>query len=79
MFVLNVKNRCIMSQKLDTKRKKGAEGDGVGSGGSLSIMGNEEISVSALDGCLGAVEEGAALSVGPEKVGQVVVLGHQGV
>lgn len=51
----------------------------MGSEGSLSITGNEEISVSALEGRLGAVEEGAALSVSPEKVGQVVVLGRRGV
>lgn len=42
-------------------------------------MGNEEISVSALQGRLGAVKEGSALSVSPEKVGQVVVLGRRGV
>lgn len=42
-------------------------------------MGNEEISVSALDGRLGAVEEEAALSVSPEKVGKVVVLERGGV
>lgn len=64
---------------MTVKEKKGVAIGGLGSGGSLSIMGNEEISVSALEGRLGAVEEGAALSVSPEKVGQVVVLGRRGV
>lgn len=37
---------------------------------SLSIVGNEEISVSPPEVRLGAVEEGAALSVSPGKVGR---------
>lgn len=41
---------------------------------SLSIVGNEEISVSPPEVRLGAVEEGAALSVSPGKVGRVVVV-----
>lgn len=41
---------------------------------SLSIVGNEEISVSPPEVRLGAAEEGAALSVSPGKVGRVVVV-----
>lgn len=41
---------------------------------SLSIVGNEEISVSPPEVRLGAVEEGAASSVSPGKVGRLVVV-----